>query len=213
VEKPEILYHKLWPTSIRKRYHEKEIIEFLKSEFVDVDVDTIVKSICERKLININCDDLSQKKYFELRTEADEKSNKLLISSVIDRKNVIWETTGANLSWIMYAIYFMKEYNYVIIVVIPITRLNQLIERCKARPQTANCSDEYLSSMRMKSYTNFPEIAGKCDRVLIFDNVSRLFLIYDSLDDYCNKINSLKSDPNQTPLHEYYQSRCTSSRL
>lgn len=187
------------------------IQNFLETQLVDVNVDQIVEKICSRTLVNYDCSKIDQETYFKLREQADKESDQLLIDSVINRQNVIWETTGANLGWIMQALFFMKENNYEVILSVPIVGLNQLITRCEKRPQAANCSREYLSKVRGKFSKDFPKIAEQADRVLIFDNSQKQsFLIYDSLDQYCNKINFLGQDPNQTPLHEYFVSKCGS---
>lgn len=179
------------------------IMKLLANRFSDIDVDTIVAD-----LFGGDVSKLTQEKYWDLRTKADEESDNRLVSAVINRNNIIWETTGKNRAWIKYVIDFMKQNGYHILLVIPMIYLSEEVSRCLQRKQAANCSLKYLGDIRLQSYNNFEEISKESDRTLIFDNNQKLFLVYDSAKSKCGDLHYTILDPDQTDLHDFVVREC-----
>lgn len=179
------------------------ILKLLSNNFSDIDIDTIVAD-----MFGGDVSELSQEKYWELRTRADEESDNRLIRSIINRNNIIWETTGRSKAWIKYVIDFMKQNGYHILLAIPMIYLSEEVSRCKQRKQAANCSLKYLGDIRAQSYNNFEEISNECDRTLIFDNNKKMFLIYDSSTSTCGNLKYTVLDPDQTDLHDFVVKKC-----
>jgi len=185
----------------------KEIVELIQSNFLDIDIDVIVSDLFFQQG-NTDITNLTQELYWTLRKTANEKSDNILINSIIVRNNIIWETTGRDRSYIKYVVDFVKQYGYHVLLTIPIVYLDTEIARCRSRKQPANCSFEYISDIRLKSYNNFKYVASDCDRVLIFDNNNKLFVIYDSTKESCGDITNILSDPNITDLHNFIIDKC-----
>jgi len=185
----------------------QEIVNLIDSNFSDIDVDTIVSDIYFYRG-GTDIADLDQRTYWQLRSDADEQSNKMLVNAIIFRNNIIWETTGRDRSYIKYVIDFVKQYGYHVLLTIPYLFLENEIIRCKSRKQPADCSLEYISDIRLKSYNNFEHVAKDCDRVMVFDNNSKLFVIYDSTKPGCGNLNSVLSDLNQSGLHTFILKKC-----
>lgn len=179
------------------------ILKLLSNSFSDIDVDTIVAD-----MFHGDVSKLTQEKYWKLRTKADEESDNQLIRSVINRSNIIWETTGKNKAWIKYVIEFMKQNGYLILLVIPMLYLSEEVSRCRQRKQAANCSLEYLGDIRLQSYNNFEDISKESNRTLIFDNNKKMFLLYDSEKRSCGDLHYTVFDPDQTGLHDFVVREC-----
>ncbi len=155
-------------------------------DYIDIDVDKIVIDICKKEK-NENCDNMNQEQYMYYRKRkdainADEISDNQLHESLQDGKNIIWETTGNNIEWIINTyIPLIRKYDYKIILSLPIVQLETIIKRCNLRKQAANCSKDYLEKVRNNSYKNFEYLAFYCDVVLIYNNNnSDPYIIYDS---------------------------------
>lgn len=183
----------------------KYILKLLDKRFTDINVDTIVADLFLKSGVS---SELTQEVYFKLRKDADEESDNMLVNSIIDRHNIVWETTGRDKSWIKYVIDFIKQYGYRILLVIPMVYLLEEQKRCKLRKQAANCSLEYLSDIRTKSYNNFESIAHESDQTIVFDNNRKLFLLYDSLGKKCGDLHDIIIDPDQTGLHDFVIKEC-----
>jgi hypothetical protein len=196
------------PASGKSMLKKNELILQLVSEFTDIDVDTIVSSLYAQ-MGGAYPSIPTQEMYFTLRKEADERSDEMLINSVVNGRNVLWETTGKDKAWVKYVVEFMKQNGYRVLLILPYVFYSIQVERCRRRQQAANCTEQYLADIREKSYKNFRGIAKVSDRVLVFDNNFKTFLIYDSLtSSSCADVENLVNDPNQTALHRYLLEKC-----
>lgn len=143
----------------------------------NINVDEIAQLLCKKEI----CD--SEEYFKDLRPPADKESDRRLIKSIMAKNNIVWETMGANIKWIIYYILFMKKHNYKIVISFPIVKLKTLVERCQKRKQTASC--EKIPDIRKNVYNNFLYLLPFVDQVVLFDNNNDLRYIYK---DDCIKV-------------------------
>jgi len=193
-----------------KNYFMEEL-NITNSDYINVNVDKYVVDTC--KLFTLDeqkCKQMDQNLYKKFRQNADKISDDMLLSAIKTNKHIIWETTGNSIDWtIDVYIKLLKKYNYVIVLILPILSLTTQVNRCSNRQQASNCSQEYLTECRKKSYNNFPLLAKHCDIVLIYYNEGESpVLLYKKIKGHLKFktiIKLIENDPNADVILRYIQ--------
>ncbi len=114
--------------------------------------------------------------YFKYRySSADAIADGILYRAFIERYDVIWETTGNDVSWILKTINEARREGYAIVVVYPFVTLGQLLSRVMSRassnPVNPRLPDTaYITANFHNAQRNFETIVGASDMALVYQN-------------------------------------------
>lgn len=112
------------------------------------------------------------KAYWKYRQTAATFSDFLLNTALLNRYNVIWETTGADISWSVKEIERIRRYGYKIIIVYPFVDTENLKERVEKRGwATLRFADaDFVQRVSVNAQKNFANIAAHADEGYIYNN-------------------------------------------
>ena len=157
--------------------------------YVDVNVDRYVS------MLHTSDTPPDQKKYWELRKEADAISDRVLMDAQDNAEDIMWETTGnaeqkngsnvEPLQWMVDGyIQPARQKGYTVVLVMPLVQTVLMSARCASRVQAADCELGSLRRKKKAASGNFPYIARYCDRVVVYDNNTKSpippLLLFDS---------------------------------
>lgn len=112
--------------------------------------------------------------YQSYRDEADRKSEELLNKSLLEGKNIVFETTGGSpraISYLKKLIPNIKRQDYHVKILVPHAPLDIIKDRVYNRgKQTGRLpSEEFLESSYNYAWSNFQNISSICDEIIIYD--------------------------------------------
>jgi hypothetical protein len=194
---------KYGPPSSGKGYLEGLLAKQLDiNDYIDVNVDKYVEYAFNNKELRktcvhtVNTDTISQDVYFCLRKQfASNMSDDIMYMALRKNKHVMWETTGNTVDWtINYVIPLVKKFKYTVVLMYPIVNLKSLVERCNKRAQAANCTEEYLGTIKRNADNNFGLIQKHVDLIYIYDNNNKKPITAFSTEDArsCKKLPTLE---------------------
>jgi hypothetical protein len=167
---------KYGPPSSGKGYLEGLLAKSINVDsYIDVNVDKYVEYAFSHKDICEKCDSTSpitQDEYFYLRNKfASNMSDDVMYMALRKGQHVMWETTGNSVDWtINYVIPLVKKFNYQVVLMYPLVNLKNLVERCSKRAQAANCTEQYIGTIKRNADKNFAVLIKHIDTTFIYDN-------------------------------------------
>lgn len=146
--------------------------DFTPSNFVDINVDDVVKKLDVDNTVMVNPDN-----YWNFRKDANKIADMAMEKSFQNKLNIMFETTGNNLdeTWLMEALISpAKKNNYKILVVYPLVPVNDLIVRSAKRAELIGRSpeEEAIRSSAKNAANNILKLVRLVDKVIIYDNRS-----------------------------------------
>lgn len=114
--------------------------------------------------------------YFKYRREyGDFMSESILRRALIEKYNVIWETTGNNIDWAIKTIETeAKSSGYYVVLVYPFVSEDELVKRVKLRAQNSDNprkpDERRIRSNVKAAQENFEELSRHVDKVLVYNN-------------------------------------------
>jgi predicted ABC-type ATPase len=116
---------------------------------------------------------LSQELYWSIRKLMNNVSDQLLDTALLNKSNIIWETTGSAISWTAKEINRIKSYGYDVTILYPYVPSNILVERALKRFKDTgqeSAPEEQIRENATKSQQNLIRLINIVDRVFIYDN-------------------------------------------
>jgi hypothetical protein len=113
--------------------------------------------------------------YFKYRQQiGDVLSDSILYRSMALKYNIVWETTGLDISWALKTLMEARRNGYLLIAMYPFVKEEQLLERAHKRSKTSQNprrpSDERIKKNVIEAQKNFAKIASVVDRAFVYDN-------------------------------------------
>lgn len=114
----------------------------------------------------------AQDAYWKYRQTGATFSDFILNTSLLNRYNVIWETTGNSVQWSIQEIERIRSYGYKIIIVYPFVDVDQLKERVEKRSwaELRFLDTDYIQRVSQAAQKNFMELATHADEVYLYNN-------------------------------------------
>lgn len=115
----------------------------------------------------------SQHLYWTFRKKYSMLDDKVNNKALRDGYSILWETTGANIDWMFDHFTTFHKKGYQIVIHMPITDFNQLVERIILREQKSGQEGAPLSQLKNQKdivYSNFVKLIPLVDKVYLYDN-------------------------------------------
>ena len=155
-----------------------------KENTVEVNVDDIISQFDQykedlsevRKLIQLKKDAEAKEAaitaYWKYRQTGATFSDFILNTALLNRYNVIWETTGSSIQWSTQEIERIRSYGYKIIIVYPFVDLDQLKERTERRgwAELRFLDADYIQQVSLAAQKNFMDLAKHADETYFYNN-------------------------------------------
>lgn len=150
---------------------------------VEVNVDSIISNFDPykedlervRELMVTNpreARDLAIQIYWKYRQAGNSMSDFILNTALLNRYNVIWETTGNSIQWTIREIERIRRYGYKILLVYPFVDIEELQRRVSERSkrELRFVDPEYIQRVNIAAQRNFMELAKYVDEAYLYNN-------------------------------------------
>ena len=150
-----------------------------ESEFARIVVDEIVESYPKYAEIKTRCHDKSQSQrlYYGIRKDfgVDDLSDDALNDALSGKRDIVWETTGENIAWVVQEAERIKRLGYEVILLYPFVATSSLLERALQRQRDTGQEpappDQITRTARLASKNTILMMQkGHADRLMLFDN-------------------------------------------
>lgn len=113
-----------------------------------------------------------QEIYWRWRPAADRISESALTRALLERLNVVFETTGQSIAWTNRVIDRARRQNYRTVLVYPLVEPEQLVLRAelRARREGRRIDPQRILNNVSAAADNFVELAGRVDEAFVYDN-------------------------------------------
>lgn len=113
-----------------------------------------------------------QQKYHTCRKEVDDISTLLFRTAIQNRYNILYETTGNNVSWLMGDLHTLRASGYEIILVYPIVPLKTLLQRLDVREKQEKriVNRAFVNTNYVNALNHLHQVLPHVDHLYLFDN-------------------------------------------
>ena len=158
--------------------------QVLPENTVEVNVDTIIADFDQYKedlkavkILQsagelVKAKESAIKLYWKYRQAAATFSDFILNTALLNKYNIIWETTGRDVTWSIKEIERIRRFGYKIILVYPFVDLDNLRLRVEKRSwaELRFLTSDYIQKVSINAQKNFTTIAKHVDEAYIYNN-------------------------------------------
>lgn len=144
------------------------------SDFVPINIDNLVESIpyYNTQILSATTSADKNAVYYTCRKEVDELSSLILDKAIIERYNIVYETTGNSTGWLKGDLVQLREAGYIIILLFPLVTWKVLNERLDQRELTSprKIDRTNLFDGVKKAIINFNDLLNFVDFAYVYNN-------------------------------------------